>query len=61
MGCKILYKVKILRERGRRGMYTEMYIGEENKSDKKKLLKACSIILWIIMIGIVVFFTFRSI
>ncbi len=42
-------------------MYTEMYIDGENKSDKKKLLKACSIILWIIMIGIVVFFTFRSI
>lgn len=41
-------------------MYTEMYIGGENKSDKKKLLRACSIILWIIMIGIVVFFTFRS-
>ena len=42
-------------------MYTEMYIGGENKGDKKTLLKACSIILWIIMIGIVVLFTFRSI
>ena len=41
-------------------MYTEMYIGGEDKSDKKKMLKVCSIILWIIMIGIVVFFTFRS-
>ena len=41
-------------------MYTEMYIGEENKGEKKKMLKICSIILWIIMIGIVVFFTFRS-
>ncbi len=42
-------------------MYTEMYIDEENKGDKKKMLRACSIILWIIMIGVVVFFTFRSI
>ena len=42
-------------------MYTEMYIGGENKSDKKKLLRTCVIILWIIMIGIVMFFTFRSI
>ena len=41
-------------------MYTEMYIGGENKSDKRKMLRACSIILWIIMIGIVVFFTCRS-
>ena len=41
-------------------MYTEMYIGGENRSDKKKMLKACNIILWIIMIGIVVFFTFLS-
>ena len=42
-------------------MYTEMYIDGENKGDKKKMLRTCSIILWIIMIGIVVFFTFRSI
>lgn len=41
-------------------MYTEMYIGREEKSDKKKLLKAGSIILWLAMIGITVFFTFRS-
>lgn len=41
-------------------MYTEMYVGREEKSDMKKLLKAGGVILWIVMIGITVFFTFRS-
>lgn len=38
-------------------MYTEMYIGREEKSDKKKLLKTCGTILWVLMIGIVLFVT----
>lgn len=41
-------------------MYTEMYVGREENSDKKKLLKAGGIILWVLMIGITMFFTFRS-
>ena len=41
-------------------MYTEMYIGREEKSDKKKLIKAGGIILWIVMIGAVMFFTCQS-
>ncbi len=42
-------------------MYTEMYIGREEKSDKKKLVKAGGIILWVAMIGIVMLFTCLSI
>lgn len=41
-------------------MYTEIYMDDKEKNDGKKLLKACGIILWIFMIGIAVFFTFRS-
>lgn len=42
-------------------MYSEMYIGREEKSDGKKLIKAGGIFLWIAMIGVIVFFTFCSI
>lgn len=41
-------------------MCTEMYINGEDKGDKKKIVRTCGIILWIIMIGIVMFLTFRS-
>ena len=40
-------------------MYTEMYISGEGKNKRKKMLKAGGIILWVLMIGVTMFFTFQ--
>ena len=42
-------------------MYTEMYIRVEGKNKRKKMLKAGGIILWVLMIGVTMFFTFQSV
>ncbi|MCI8359320.1 MAG: hypothetical protein HFI51_14405 [Lachnospiraceae bacterium] len=44
-----------------REMYTEMYIRGEEKKKRKKMLKAGGIILWALMIGVTMFFTFQSV
>lgn len=44
-----------------RKMYTEMYIRGEEKSKRKKILKAGGIILWVLMIGVTMFLTFQSV
>ncbi|MCM1144972.1 MAG: hypothetical protein NC318_01965 [Blautia sp.] len=41
-------------------MYTEMYIHGEDKNKRKKLLRIGFTLLWIIMIMISLFFTFKS-
>ncbi|MCH5255004.1 MAG: hypothetical protein J1F41_08760 [Lachnospiraceae bacterium] len=41
-------------------MYTEMYITDDEKEKKKKHWRTAGIILWIVMIGLSLFFTFQS-
>ncbi|MDE5932445.1 MAG: hypothetical protein K2H40_08190 [Lachnospiraceae bacterium] len=42
-------------------MYTEMYIGGEEKKKRKKIIKTGGIILWVLMIGLTMFLTFQSV
>lgn len=42
-------------------MYPEMYIREDGKNKRKRMLKAGGIILWVLMIGVTMFFTFQSV
>ena len=42
-------------------MSIEIYIRRERKNKRKKMLKAGGIILWVLMIGVTMFFTFQSV
>ena len=42
-------------------MYSEIYMDREEKENGKKVIKTIGTILWIIMIGVAIFFTFRSV
>lgn len=41
-------------------MYTDFFIEDETKRERQKLLKAGRFVLWVLMIGISIFFASQS-